>query len=82
MPWAPKATDRDSPFVGIDGHISAFERIGKVVGKIEGEERRVVLWEGKPFKTGTSRRGCLHANTIIEREGEIPRRCVLCTKSD
>jgi hypothetical protein len=44
MPWAPKATNRDSTCIGIDGYISAFERVGKVVGKIEGEERCVVLW--------------------------------------
>ena len=76
MPWAPKATNRDSTCIGIDGDISAFERVGKVVRKIEGEERCVVLWEGKPLKTGTSCRGCLHANAVIECERKIPRRCV------
>ena len=76
MPRAPKATNCDSPGIGIDGHISAFEGIGKVVCEIEGEERCVAFREGKPLKTGTSRRGCFHANAVIKRKREIPGRCI------
>jgi len=76
MPRAPKATNSNNSCLGVDGQISAFEGAGKVICKIECEERGVALWKGKPLKTGTSRRGCFKANAVIECEGEIPGRCI------
>src|SRR6266850_2475575 len=76
MPRAPKSTNSDSPCFGIDGQISAFEGLGKIICEIEGEEWCVALWKSKPLKAGTSRRGCFHANAVVECKRDVPRRCI------
>ncbi|KAN0105498.1 hypothetical protein V8E52_010978 [Russula decolorans] len=72
IPRAPKATDRNSPCLRINGHISAFERMRQVIRKIECEERRVAPREGKPLKTSTSRRGCLMRILLLSVREKYP----------
>ncbi len=76
MPRAPRASNRDSPFIGIYDHISPLERLRKVICKVKREKRRGALREGESFKTCASRRGCFHLDAIVEGEREITGRCI------